>query len=125
MAGRIEEKVYDEQSFKMYVLRNRKVLSFPIETESTVLGFPDVMVVHEEGKVTFEEYKYSKTGKIKFQPTQPAFYKKYGGLLHIEIVAFNAKSGHIHVFSVRELFNETSPYCMDENAMVDLRRAEK
>lgn len=118
------EKIRDEQSFKMSCVRKKKRFAFCIETESTVLGFPDVMHVHEDGKVTFEEYKYTETGRIKFQPTQPAFFRKYGGLMHIEVVAYNAKSGKIHKFSVSELFNKESPYRL-ENGQVDLRRAEK
>lgn len=117
------EKIRDEQSFKMSCVRKRKGLSFCIETESTVLGFPDVMHVHEDGKVSFEEYKYTETGRIKFQPTQPAFYRKYGGLMHIEVVAYNSKSGIVHRFSVKELFNKESPYRL-ESGQVDLRRAE-
>lgn len=119
------DRITDEQSFKMACIRLKKGLAFCIETESTVLGFPDVMRVHEDGRVTFEEYKFTTTGKIKFQPTQPAFYRRYGGLMHIEVVAYNAKSGRTHKFSVKELFNDKSPYCMDEGATVDLRRAEK
>lgn len=121
-------KCKNEQEFKMMFLkkaRNKQdFYSFCIETEETVKGFPDVLCLEKStDKASFEEFKYTKTGKIKFQPTQPAFYKKYSTLA-IGIVAYNAKSNKVHFFMTRELFNKESPYYMDEKAEVDLNKAE-
>ena len=121
-------KCKDEQSFKMLFLKhipNKEAFNhFCIETEETVKGFPDVLSIHKEtDKVSFEEFKYTKTGKIKFQPTQPAFYKKYF-TLPIIIVAYNAKTDKVHTFMTNELFDKNSPYYMNEKAEVDLNKAE-
>lgn len=120
----------DEQDFKMYCVRNQRAKKninadvFCIETEETVKGFPDVMIVPFEGNIFFQEYKYSNAqGKIRFQPTQPSFYRSHP-VMDITVVALNAKTGLIHVFGVEELFDEESPYHMNEKAEVDLCKAE-
>ena len=98
---------------------------FCIETEETVKGFPDVLCIHKETDLaSFEEFKYTKTGKIKFQPTQPAFYKKYS-TLPIIVVAYNAKTDKVHFFKTHELFDKESPYYMNVNSEVDLNKAEQ
>lgn len=124
----------DEQSFKMKYIKN--VLNrnceaqriFCIETEETVKGFPDVMEVISDGignHVYLYEFKYSdKSGKIKFQPTQPAFYKANPNI-KVEIVAFNKKTGNIHKFNADELFSNNSFYQMNMKAEVNLCKAEK
>lgn len=122
-------KCKNEQEFKMLFIKSAKnqkdFYTFCIETEETVKGFPDVLCIHKEtGVASFEEFKYTKTGKIKFQPTQPAFYKKYNDL-PIVIVAYNAKTAKVHWIGIRELFDKSSPYYMNEKAEVDLCRAEK
>lgn len=75
----IYSKCRNEQQFKtMWVNQNRQYWKklWCIETEETVQGFPDVMGVDENNKVHFLEFKITdESGKIKFQPTQPAFYK--------------------------------------------------
>ena len=116
----------DEQSFKMaYIkLKPKDLTCMCIETEETVKGFPDVMIVDGWNTVCFEEYKYTKSGIIKFQNTQPAFYKKHKKFV-IFIVAFNAKSGKVHYFPVEDLFKEDSPYKLSNIATVDLNKAEK
>lgn len=121
-------KCKDEQSFKMLFLKsapNKKdFYMFCIETEETIKGFPDVLCINKEtDKASFEEFKYTKTGKIKFQPTQPSFYKKYN-TLPIAVVAYNAKTNKVHWFLTNELFNKESPYYMNEKAEVDLSKAE-
>ena len=121
-------KCKNEQEFKMKFLKNAKnkqdFYCFCIETEETVKGFPDVLCVEKNtDKASFEEFKYTKTGKIKFQPTQPSFYKRYS-TLPICIVAYNAKSDKVHCFMTHELFNKKSPYCMNEKSEVDLCKAE-
>lgn len=121
----------DEQQFKMKYIR--EVLKpqfervFCIETEETVKGFPDVMCLGLRAKpsflfpAVFVEFKYSNAqGKIKFQPTQPAFYRANDEVMHTSVVAYNKKTNKVHFFTVRHLFDKDSPYCMNEKAEVQL-----
>ncbi len=122
-------KCKNEQEFKKLFLKSAKnkqdFYIFCIETEETVKGFPDVLCIHKETDLaSFEEFKYTKTGKIKFQPTQPAFYRKYG-TMPIMIIAYNAKTDKVHTFMTYELFDKNSPYYMSEKAEVDLNKAEQ
>ena len=77
----------DEQEFKMSWIANKKMelKTFPnrtfsifcIETNSTVKGFPDVLVDLDTMQTMYYEFKISdKDGYIKFEKTQPTFYKK-------------------------------------------------
>lgn len=121
-------KCKNEQEFKMLFLKSAKdrkdFFTFCIETEETVKGFPDVLYIKKsDAQASFEEFKYTKTGKIKFQPTQPSFYKKYNDL-PITIVAYDAKTDKVHTFMTYELFDRNSPYFMNEKAEVDLCKAE-
>lgn len=121
-------KCKNEQEFKMLFLKhipNKEAFNhFCIETEETVKGFPDVLGIHKETYVaSFMEFKYTKTGKIKFQPTQPAFYKKYTNLV-INVIAYNAKTDKVHAFITEDLFDKGSLYYMNEKAEVDLNKAE-
>lgn len=121
-------KCTDEQSFKIKYLKeieSRDYTTFCIETEETVKGFPDVIRISNVDKtITLVEFKFTKTGKIKFQPTQPAFYKKYYHL-PVKIVAYNAKTHCLHQFMKEHLFWKDSPYEMNEKAEVDLCKAEE
>lgn len=122
-------KCKNEQEFKMLFLKSATNINqfyvFCIETEETVKGFPDVLCIEKTtDKVSFEEFKYTKTGKIKFQPTQPAFYKKYF-TLPIIVVAYNVKTDKVHTFMTNKLFDKNSPYYMNEKAEVDLCKAEQ
>lgn len=122
-------KCKNEQEFKMLFLKSatnrNRFYAFCVETEETVKGFPDVICVEKTtDKVSFEEFKYTKTGKIKFQPTQPAFYKKYF-TLPIIVVAYNVKTDKVHTFMTNKLFDKNSPYYMNEKAEVDLCKAEQ
>lgn len=122
-------KCRTEQEFKMAFLKSAKDKEayhiFCIETEETVKGFPDVLCIEKDtDKASFEEFKYTKTGKIKFQPTQPAFYKKHPELA-IMVIAYNAKTDTIHGIMTHELFDKKSPYYMNAKAEVDLCRAEQ
>ena len=102
---------------------------FCIETEETVAGFPDVMelVTISAGSCTqafFYEFKISdKNGNIKFQPTQPAFFKQ-NSELPIKVVAYNRFSKRVHVFSTNEIFNKESPY-YTANGKISLCNVEK
>ena len=121
----------NEQQFKMKYIR--EVLKpqfervFCIETEETVRGFPDVMCLAGNAvpfRLThafFLEFKYSNTqGKIKFQPTQPSFYRANDEVMHIMIVAYNKKTNKVHEFMASHLFNKDSPFCLNEKAEVQL-----
>lgn len=122
-------KCKNEQEFKMLFLKSatnkNQFYTFCIETEETVKGFPDVLCIEKTtDKVSFEEFKYTKTGKIKFQPTQPAFYKKYF-TLPVIVIAYNAKTDKVHTFMTNKLFDKNSPYYMNEKVEVDLCKAEQ
>lgn len=119
----------NEQQFKMsvikYILKNIFDCVFCIETEETVQGFPDVMCLYKNlnggTSALFYEFKYSnKSGKIKFQPTQPAFYKKYKDTMQIVIVAYDQRTKKVVKFSSSYLFDKESPYYMNEKAEVQL-----
>ena len=113
----------NEQEFKkLYCVaelkrQNSMQKIFNIETEETVAGFPDVMELWtanlQAGSCTqalFYEFKISDlSGSIKFQPTQPAFYKQ-NSELPIKVVAYNRFSKRVHVFSTNEIFDKDSPY---------------
>ena len=118
----------NEQQFKMKWLKINelpKIISFCIETEETVKGFPDVLCIDKETKQAyFLEFKFTKSGKIKFQPTQPAFYKKHY-YLPIKIIAYNERTRTVHYIMKEDLFQESSAYKMNEKAEVDLRKAER
>jgi hypothetical protein len=127
----------NEQQFKkLYCVTELKKQNpgqkiFNIETEETVAGFPDVMELWtanlQAGSCTqafFYEFKISDlSGSIKFQPTQPAFYK-HNSELPIKVVAYNRFSKRVHVFSTGEIFNKDSPY-YTTNAKINLHTVEK
>lgn len=126
-----------EQAFKMsYInktmrnMRNGNKI-FCIETEETIAGFPDVLELWtanlQAGSCTqafFYEFKFSdKNGNIKFQSTQPAFYKQ-NRELNIKVIAYNQYSKRVHVFSTNEIFDKESPY-YTINARINLCNVEK
>lgn len=125
----------NEQQFKMAYI-NERIKSkgniaqriFCIETEETTAGFPDVMEVISGGGANyayFYEFKFSdKSGKIKFQPTQPAFYRKNKNL-KVQVVAFNVKTGNVHKFYAEDIFDSSSDYTMNLRAEVNLGKAER
>ena len=119
-------KCKDEQSFKMMWLKENQTPNFYrfcIETEETVKGFPDVMEINKfDLTTTLLEFKFTKTGRIKFQPTQPAFYKSHPEL-RIYVLAYNAKTKQLHLFESGLIFREGA-YKMNEKAEVDLCKAE-
>lgn len=130
--GKEYSKCKDEQSFKMLWLKNNSTSNkhhkfFCIETEETVRGFPDVMEVYcsENNTVKFYEFKFSDSkGKIKFQPTQPSFYRNNADM-NIEVIAYNQKSQKVHRFYVSNIFNENSYYAINLKAEINLNIAEQ
>lgn len=124
----------DEQSFKkLYCLaelkkkyQNLVQRIFCIETEETVAGFPDVMelLIDSTIRARFYEFKFSdKRGNIKFQPTQPAFYKMYPEM-EICVVAYNCVSKRVHLFRTKEISDKESPY-YTTNARINLCAVER
>lgn len=120
-------KCKNEQQFKkLYIKEWSKgaYKYFCIETEETIKGFPDVLCINKiTQNASFIEFKFTQTGKIKFQPTQPAFYRSNMDL-NISVAAYNYMTDKVHIFKVKELFKDGSPYQINDKAEVDLRRAE-
>ena len=126
---------HTEQPFKMkYInLRMKKMRTnskiFCIETEETCAGFPDVIELQtiSAGSCTqifFYEFKCSDhNGNIKFQATQPAFYKA-NKELGIKVIAYNQYSRRVHLFSTNEMFNKDSPY-YTANGRINLNGVER
>lgn len=126
-------KCRDEQAFKRLYCnlrlrqkecKNQKI--FCIETEETVAGFPDVMelLIDSTIRAHFYEFKFSdRRGDIKFQPTQPAFYKK-NPEMEICVIAYNCVSKRVHLFRTNEIFDKESPYYTN-NARINLCKAEE
>lgn len=124
----------DEQAFKkLYctTVIKRKYQGtvqkiFNIETEETVAGFPDVMelLIDNTTRAYFYEFKFSdKRGNIKFQPTQPAFYRM-NPEMKICVVAYNCVSNKIHLFRTNEISDKDSPY-YTTNVRINLCKVEK
>lgn len=114
----------DEQKFKMQFIKEalpkKDYTALCIETEETVKGFPDVLVVEKKtGLIHFREFKFARNGKITFQPSQPAFYREHPEMW-IYIVAFDPKKCFVHIFDSKCLFDEYSPYKMNEHGEVIL-----
>ncbi len=124
----------DEQDFKkLYCTtelkrkyQNLVQKIFCIETEETVAGFPDVMELLIDGAIRahFYEFKFSdRRGNIKFQPTQPAFYKM-NPEMEICVIAYNCVSKRVHLFHAHNIFDKDSPY-YTINARINLCAVER
>ena len=124
----------DEQEFKkLYCIAELKKKYqdtvqriFCIETEETVAGFPDVMelLIDSTIRAHFYEFKFSdRRGNIKFQPTQPAFYKR-NPEMEICVVAYNCASKRVHLFRTNEISDKDSPYYTNK-ARINLCTVEK
>ena len=116
----------NEQQFKMkYIktqLREAFNYVFCIETEETVKGFPDVMCLFKNGRASFCEFKYSNaSGKIKFQPTQPSFYRQHPDM-NIWVIAYNQKTKSVVEFPVWDMSSVKGErrFYMNEKAEVQL-----
>lgn len=121
-----------EQDFKLRYVKNNfakleHTKTFCIETEETIAGFPDVMtlVCSNYGKLAkFYEFKFSdRFGRIKFQPTQPSFYKR-NPEMEVTIIAYNKKTGVLHKFPASEIFKKESNYKIDVRAEINLCNTE-
>ena len=132
------EECKTEQAFKYEWIKRHKgdyLKLFCIETEETVKGFPDVLGIRETdvmdkelnvvAKVQtpcFMEFKLAKRGRIKFQPTQPAFYKAHKELdiLVISLAEYYGKY-YIVDFPVSALFEKNGTFELNGMNEVDLR----
>ena len=121
-----------EQPFKMEWIRRHKkeyVAVFPIETEETVKGFPDVLAIHKIDWNTQQvpyllEFKRARRGFIEFQPTQPAFYKANPELF-IYVVSLVEYETKLYIVSLPaskvlqglkgKLRLDVRPYCNEDN----------
>jgi len=88
----------DEAEFKYAVLRRwrelpglAKASHFQIENEEKEPGMPDCLTIMPNHSCFFTEFKISdKHGVIKFEPTQPPFYKK-NSKVPIGIIAYDRR----------------------------------
>lgn len=119
-------KCRDEQQFKMMYIKEKLKPAYPevfcIETEETVKGFPDVMCLTANGRAYFCEFKFSSpSGKIKFQPSQPAFYRLHKGM-NIWVIAYNQKTKKVVEFPVWDMgsVKGAQRFYMNEKAEVQL-----
>ena len=119
------KNIKNEKEFKRYLMNNLKdtknlLALFEIETEETLLGSPDVLAITRENRAVLYEFKYSnKQGVIKFQPTQPAFYKA-NKELDIEIIALDTRFNNYHIIQACELFTEKGRYKISDTGKVKL-----
>ena len=120
------KKCKNEQDFKMAWFKRFKRYyadMFCIETEETVGGFPDVMALGYNQMAHFFEFKFTKTGKIKFQPTQPAFYKAHNTMDITVLALWQTEVGaKVYEIPVKKLFEKDSDLSLNEKGEVDLRR---
>ena len=117
-------KCKDEQSFKYAFLKekysNSQDYIFPIETEETIKGFPDVLIVEKGSNISFFlEFKYTEGNTIKFRKGQLAFYRKYKEL-PIYIVSYKAKENKVVLFPAHEIFNMEGEYAINLNLEVKI-----
>lgn len=118
-----------EQDFKNRYIKNNfakleHTKTFCIETEETVAGFPDVMTLSYGNVARFYEFKFSdRFGKIKFQPTQPSFYRR-NPEMEITVIAYNKVTRTVHTFHASEILDKESRYRIDPRAEINLRNAE-
>ena len=117
-----------EQEFKTWFLQDLReketdVRVFPIETEETVPGFPDAVVLGQDRKARLYEFKYAdKKGRITFRKTQARFFLLTDGFASVDVVAYDRMCNVYHVFPAKALFTPASPYYMTKHLQVVLPR---
>jgi hypothetical protein len=76
-----EEARFKRDVLKMWEARLDGWRYFCIESPDTAAGFPDVLAANDRGKYELYEFKVSDDkGVLKFEKTQPLFYKQHSGL---------------------------------------------
>jgi hypothetical protein len=124
----IPKEFTSEQDFKTWFLQNIRdnepdVRVFPIETEETVPGFPDVVVFGQDRRAKLYEFKYAdKNGVITFRKTQSRFFILTEGFASIDIVAYDRMCNVFHIFPAKALFTPSSPYYMTKQLQVVMPR---
>ena len=119
-----------EQEYKMNKIRelcSNPVISTDyvlVESPLTASGFPDLLLqrVHPSGKKKyyFIEFKISdESGAIKFQNTQPAYYRRHSTFPFL-IFAFNRKTGREVHFTTKALFNPSHKYYLNNTLRLRL-----
>jgi hypothetical protein len=89
-----------------------------IESEETEPGFPDVIA--QNGAFDFFEFKVSDArGVIKFQKTQPSFYKRNPNL-RVTVVALDNRDGEVIMFPASALFEADSQFNINSKLEVQL-----
>lgn len=108
--GLVEGPFKDEAGFKAAVLKvwRKKApqyTRFEIENEEKEPGMPDVLSISSERDhfAYFTEFKISNDkGVIKFQKTQPLFYRRHSGL-PIEILAWDVPRSRVVLITPEEV----------------------
>ena len=73
--------------------KHKNITFFEIENEEKSPGMPDIIATSYEAPSVWTEIKYAgKDGKIKFQPSQPLWYKQ-NKTLRIQIVVWDSRRG--------------------------------
>jgi hypothetical protein len=84
-----EEARFKKDLIKRWEARNDGWHYFCVESPDTMRGFPDVLAISDRGRYQLYELKVSDNkGFIKFERTQPLFYKKHDGV-HALVVAWD------------------------------------
>jgi len=103
----------DEAEFKRAYLRfcqeeTPKTVRFEIENEEKTPGMPDILSISDK-RAFFTELKVSdKKGVIKFEKSQPLFYKRYGGVIDIIILAWDKRFNRIIRIEPEEIVSAKS-----------------
>lgn len=79
----------------LFSLAQKGIRAFPIETEGTIKGFPDVLILYEGFKYKLCELKVTHNKCIKFEPSQIGFYSKYKYLNIGVVVYINEIGGEV------------------------------
>lgn len=117
-------KCKDEQTFKYAFLKDKYSDSsdfvFPIETEETIKGFPDVLIIKKGSNISFLlEFKFTDGATVRFRKGQISFYKKYKEL-PIYVVAYSVKQEKVIIFPANELFTDEGQYKINANLEVKI-----
>jgi hypothetical protein len=84
-----EEERFKQDAIKLWDRTEARATSFCIESPGTASGFPDVLQLTDYGAYRLYEFKVSNAkGAIKFERTQPLFYRKHQGL-QVTILAWD------------------------------------
>jgi len=103
---------YEKDYKKEVVSRLKDYRVFCVETEETVKGFPDILLISKDNTVRFVEVKVSNNlGVISFRKEQVKFYK-VNSTLPIFIHAYNNKNCEEHFFDAGLLFDSISNYAL-------------